>query len=156
VDARKRLVALGAVGNMMAQVTKLSRPIGTFNAQPQLPNIRPARRTEIKAEITNLVTMRGHLDTLHTGLRTLAGPLPVSHRGRCYGRRRGGYTQDWDLIQIDPNMLDLASFEGNKHHFGTSPPLLFCCPFCSPFCSVFFSYRLLRYCPPATPLLDLL
>jgi hypothetical protein len=64
-----------------------------------------------------------------------------------------GYTQDWGLVQIDPMMLDLATFEGNKLYFGmSSPPSFFCFPFfAAPFSAVLFSYHLFRL-PSSHPL----
>ena len=155
-QAKEHMVALGAggysraVGNIMTRIAKHTRDISTFNSQLGLPNIRPAKRTEIEAEVTKLTAVRGQLDALHTevtkfrstpelriiGWALYSSPIAVDAK---VGEEELGYTQDWGLVQIDPKMLELATFEGNKLYFGTSSPLLLLTPLfsCHLFCRVF-------------------
>ena len=145
-QGKEYMVALGAggysrvVGDMMAQIAKLTRDISTFNSQLNLPHISAAKHAE-KAEITKLTATRGHLDALHTevtkfrstpelrifGWALYSSPIAVDAKvGEI------GYTKDWAFVQIDPKMLDLATFEGNKLYFGTSFPPFFVPPFRCP------------------------
>jgi hypothetical protein len=144
-QAKEYIVALGAGGysravdGMMMQIAKYTRDISTFNTQLSLPTIPVAKRTEIRAEITKLTAARSHLDTLHSevtkfrstpelrifGWALYSSPIVVDAK---VDEEELGYTQDWGLVQIDPKMLNLATFEGNKLYFGTSSPF----PFSSP------------------------
>ena len=142
---KEYIVALGAggysraVGDMMAQIAKCTRDIGTFNTGLRRPNLPAERRDMIEAEIKKLTATRSHLDALHTEmtkfrstpqLRTFGWALyssPIMADAKV-GEEELGYTQDWGLIQIDSKMLPQARFGGNKLYFGTSSPFSFSSP----------------------------
>jgi len=142
-EAKEYVVALGddgyrrAIGDMMERIAKHTRDIKTFKDRLSLTRLPATKRTEYEVEITKLTAARAHLDALHTEVTKFRSTLDLRIFGWVLysppikvdakvGKEELGYTQDWALVQIDPKMLDLATFEGNKLYFGTSSlfPLL--------------------------------
>lgn len=136
---KEHMVALGAGGytrvvlDMMAEIARLIRSIELWNRQLER-NLPAARRKEIASEVDKATNRINQLDAFHTeatkfcytpGLRSIgwalhSSPIQVSARPL-------GYTEDWDLIQIDPKMIDEETFLGNKVFVGMSFPWF--CPF---------------------------
>lgn len=121
-----------SVGKIRADIDKHTRDIGTFSRQLGNTNLPPTRRTENEREVTMRREWIAQLNELHAEV--------TSHRSTPELRTIGwalhsspirvdvqplGYTEDWGLIQVDPEMIDQATFVGNKLYFGTF--LFLCC-----------------------------
>jgi uncharacterized protein YhaN len=132
-QAKELMVALGsggyirAVGQVRADIDKYARDIDTFNHLLENPNLREAKRAENQHEVAMRMEWIAQLNKLHAEV--------TIHRSTPEWRAFGwalhsspiqvdveplGYTEDWGLIQVDPAMIDQATFVGNKLYFGTS------------------------------------
>lgn len=131
---RQSIVALGTgayshvIIKMMGEIGKIARDIETLNAQLQRPNLPQNKREEKEAEVTRLTERCGHIDALHTKvtkfrstpeLRSVGWVLysSVIKADAKVGNKELGYTQDWALVQLDPRMLNMETFDGNKLFF---------------------------------------
>ncbi|KAI5993903.1 hypothetical protein EDD15DRAFT_2436455 [Pisolithus albus] len=132
---KEYIVALGAgaynrvVRDMMGEIAKIARDIETFNIQLQRPNLPQKRREEKEAEVVRLTKRCRRIDALHTEvtkfrstpeLRSVGWVLysSVIKADASVGNEELGYTQDWALVQLDPRMLNMETFDGNKLFFG--------------------------------------
>ena len=161
---KENIVALGAgaysrvVSDMIAEIAKITRDIDTFTSQLGRSNLPEDRRTAI----TRLNTKRVDINALHTEITKfrstpelrIVGWVVYSSVIEADAKVSGeelGYTQDWGLVQLDPKMLDLKTFEGNKLYFGTLHLAFLCLfrlsaptfSFCRTVCVVPFAITLL-------------
>ena len=131
---KEYMVALGAggytraVSGMMADIAKLTRDIKTWNRQLER-NLPAAKRQEITTEVEKATNRINQLDAFHTEATKFRSTPEL----RCIGWALRsspirvsvpplGYTEDWGLIQLDPNMIDEETFLGNMVFVGTSFP----------------------------------
>ena len=138
---KEYMVALGAEGytkaisDMITEIAKLIRDIRVWNRQLER-NLSATRRNEIAAEVDRAMNRIHQLDGFHTeatkfrsiGWVLHSSPIQVSAEPL-------GYTEDWGLIQVDPEMIDEETFMGNKVFVGTSFPWFFPIPLSCRKCS---------------------
>lgn len=132
---KQSIVALGtgaythAIQKMMGEIGKIAGNIEILNAHLQCPDLPQKRREEKEAEITRLTRRCNRIDALHTKvtkfrstpeLRSVGWVLysSVIKADAKVGNEELGYTQDWALVQLDPRMLNMETFDGNKLFVG--------------------------------------
>ena len=130
---KEYMVALGfkgydkAVIGMVAEIAQQKRNIDVWNTQlTQMPPTHP-KYQETTAELDKATRMINSLDDLHSevtkyrsvkALRTVGWALhssPIKVEVEPFG-----YTEDWGLVQLDLEQIDMETFPGNKMYVGTS------------------------------------
>jgi hypothetical protein len=131
---KERMVALGyggyncAIHGVMDEIARLSRAIETWDlqlarhlqakARAQIEALKETAANEIKAltELHGAVTRFRSIPALRTvGWALHSSPIKVNVRAP---NRHLGFTADWGLVLVDPNMIDKETFPGNQLYFG--------------------------------------
>ena len=130
---KEYMVALGyrgydkAVADMVAEIARQMHNINVWNTQlTQIPPTHP-KYHEITAEVDKATRRINSLNDLHTEVtkyrsikaqRTIGWALhssPVK-----VGVEPLGYMEDWGLVELDLEQIDMKTFPGNKIFIGTS------------------------------------
>ena len=144
---KEYMVALGAEGytravsGMKAEIGNLKGNIEDVWGRLLKRKLPAAKRDEIASEVNKAQKRVHQLNAFHTevtrtrsalGLRSIGWALhssPIQVSVQPVAPQTLGYTEDWGLIQIDPEMIDEERFLGNKVFVGTSFPRFCTAPF---------------------------
>ena len=150
----------GAVKDIETQIDLCDREIDVYEEELAGGTLLPDEVTEIEASKQKSIKKRQDLYVLEAEVkhwrstpeqRTFGHAIHSSPINFCVkgdNDERFGWTEDWGLIQLDPNMINMETFEGNKLYFGMSFLLSTFYFLSSPSFLSIVSLPFPKFCPP--------